>query len=73
MTLTITDPAYAHILDTVHRSSVANPVIRLDQISRHFSSDGLERMVQRGASERALQEMGFYEHRFELTPVRYRL
>ena len=30
-------------------------------------------MVKRGASERALQEMGLYDHRFELTPVRYRL
>jgi hypothetical protein len=71
--LTITDAAYVEINRAVGESSADDAVITLSQTNTHSSTDGLERMVQRGASEQALIEMGLYEHRFDLTPVRWRL
>jgi hypothetical protein len=70
---TITDAAYVEIARTVRASSAEDAVITLSQIPADPSADGLERMVMRGASEEALKENGLYEHRFELTPVRWRL
>jgi hypothetical protein len=71
--LTITDAAYVEIARTVRQSAAEDPVIALSQINADPSPHGLERMVMGGASEEALKEMGLYEHRFELTPVRWRL
>jgi hypothetical protein len=71
--LTITDAAYLEIARTVRESAAEDAVIALSQITADDSPDGLERMVMRGASEEALKVSGLYEHRFELTPVRWRL
>jgi hypothetical protein len=71
--LTITDAAYLEIGRAVRESSTADPVITLFQVNPHTFPDGLERMVKRGASEQILREMGLYEHRFRLTPVRWKL
>jgi hypothetical protein len=71
--LTITDAAYHEISRAVRESSAEDPVVTFSQVNPHSFPDGLERMVKRGASEQALREMGLYEHRFKLTPVRWKL
>ena len=71
--LTITDAAYREIDRVVRESSAEDPVVTLSQVNSHSFPDGLDRTVARGASEHALREMGLYEHRFELTPVRWKL
>jgi len=71
--ITITDAAYHEIGRAVRESSAENPVVTFSQVNPHSFPDGLQRMVRRGASEQSLREMGLYEHRLKLTPVRWKL